>query len=126
MTRPSAGRPDGRPRQKSVDRSGRSMCTNVHRQFSWRAGRPTRSTARELCSLYPGLGRPRGRPMAQRSEIQPLTGDRVVDRQQEFSAVLAQRLVFGLGYKSPSLWAVLKRISRAHFLIFLSVLATSF
>ena len=87
MTWPS----DGRPRQKSVDRSGRPMCTNVHNQFGWRVGRPTRSTPRELCSLdlapvdqavdrqracflYSGLGRPGDRPVAQRSEIWPLAG----------------------------------------------------
>ena len=65
----------GRPSLKSVDRVGRPTCTERARQLGWRAGRPGRSTARELCSLespgrlgrstgqracslYPGLGRP--------------------------------------------------------------------
>jgi len=51
VTWPSAGRLAGRPRQKSVDQSDRLICINVHRHFGWWAGRPTRSTARELCSL---------------------------------------------------------------------------
>ena len=38
----------GRPSLKSVDRVGRPTCTECARQFGWRAGRPTRSTAREL------------------------------------------------------------------------------
>ena len=38
----------GRPSQESVDRVGRPMCTERARHVCWRAGRPTRSTAREL------------------------------------------------------------------------------
>ena len=88
MTRPSAGQPDGRPGQKSVDRSGRPMCTDVHS-----LGRLTaRSTVREC--LLSGNG-PVDRAVdrwviaqfpidrsAQRSIIRPFAVDRAVDRQQ--------------------------------------------
>ena len=108
VTWPSAGRPDGRPRQKSIDRSGQPMCTNVHRSFGWRAGRPTRSTVREFCSmdLAPvdrAVDRQRASALciqasvdrwhiSQKSDRWPV--DRVVDRQQNFFAVLAQGLDF--------------------------------
>ena len=88
---PSAGRPHGRPSQRSVDRAVDWCAQTCTTLFGWGAGRPpdrppessalwiwprsTRwSTGGELCSLYPGLGRPSGRPMAQRSEIWPLAG----------------------------------------------------
>ena len=42
---------NGQPLQKSVDRSGRRTCTNVHASLGWWAGRPGGRPSRELCSL---------------------------------------------------------------------------
>ena len=82
-----------------VDRSGRPTCTqprlggrstgSVDRQRAsalWKWPQSTgRSTGRELCSLYPGLGRPAGRPTSPTVEnmtVEPPV-DRPVDRKLE-------------------------------------------
>ena len=56
------------------------MCTNVHNHFGWWASRPTRSTARELCSLdLAPVDRAVDRQRASALCIQASV-DRVVDR----------------------------------------------
>ena len=92
-----------RPSQRSVDRCAQT-CTAL---FGWRAGRRTRSIARELCSLNL-TGRSTGielllfvsRPWStgrstdgQKSDRWPV--NRAVDRQQEFLLSCPQWLVFG-------------------------------
>ena len=109
--------------QKSIDRSGRPMCIDVHRTI-WLEDR---STARELCSLEMApvnraVDRQRASALCfQASVNRPVDRwhngrkfdrwpiDRAVDRHQIFSAVLAKRIVFVLGYKYPLLWTVLDK-----------------
>ena len=120
--------------------------TDVHKraQTIWLEGRSTDPVNRQRALLSgSGPGRPSGRPAEssalcfQASVDRPVDWwhngrkfdrwpvDRAIDRQQNFSAVLAQRLVFRMGYKYPFIWAIFIRISRPKFSIFLSVL-TSF
>ena len=99
-----------------------SRSTDVHkraRQFGWRAGRLTRSTARELllsespgrlgrstgrelCSLFQATVDRAGRPRLQRSEIWPLAVDRAGRPTAVKAEKLPQRLVF-LAYKEGAL-----------------------
>ena len=120
-TWPSAGR----PLQKSVDRSGRSTCTDVHASLSWWAGRPSR----EFCSLEMApVDRPvyrqralfsvssSGRPTESRCSRFPDPIDRAVDRwlnghkndrwpvdrKGNYALSCCQRADSVLGYKYPS------------------------
>jgi len=123
----------GRPRQKSVDRSDRPMCTSVHDRLGLRAGRPSRSTVQRALLSGSRPGRPGGRPARELCSLDPAsvdravdrwhsdrksdrwTVDRAVDRQQNFLLSLAQRLVFRMGYKYPSLWVALIKNFKSKF-----------
>ena len=96
-----------RPRQKSVDMSDRPMCTNVHSQFGWRAGRPPESSAlwkapvggvdrpaksSALCSRPRSTG-----PVDRGSTVRNMTVGQStgpVDRQPSRLLIWLQRLVF--------------------------------
>ena len=117
MTRPSAGRPDGRPRQKSIDRSGRPMCTNMHSSLGWWAGRPGGRPSRELCYLEMApidrqraaafciQSRSTGRSTGGTTVIKMTVGP--VDRKGKSTLSCCQWAEFLWGYKYPLLWVVL-------------------
>ena len=135
VTWPSAGRPDGRPRQKSVDRFAQT-CTGL---IGWRVGRPSQSTARELCylELAPvdravdrqraaalciqlwSTGRSTGGTTVIKMTVGPV--DRAVDRKGKFALSYYQRADLDWGYKYSISFDDLKRISRAKFSIFQQV-----
>ena len=82
-TWPSAGQLDGRPLQKSVDRSCRPTCTNVHDSVGWWVGRPPessalwnwpRSTGREHLLSVSSPGRPGGWPEVIKMTVGRSTG----------------------------------------------------
>ena len=100
---------------------GRPTCTERTRQFGWRAGRPTRSTARELllsgkprltgrstgrelCSLFPGHGRP-GPSTAGSTVRNLILAGRPGGRPTAVQAVdLALTASFWLAYKRGLSW----------------------
>ena len=111
---------------------GRPMYTDVHGMFGWRTGRPTRSTARELCSLDLALvnravDRQRASALciqasvdwsvdrwhnSQKSDRWPV--DQAVVRQQSFLLSWTPTAIFlrpiNWGYFSQDFWRVFKLV----------------
>ena len=119
---PSAGRPDGRPLQKSVDRSGRPTCINVHDNLGWRAvDRPENSA---LCFQFP-VDRPVDRRHnGHKYDRWPV--DRPVDRKGNLGFSRLQRAEFLWVYKYPLLELISPRFQERKIYIFQVFFSNSF
>ena len=110
-------RSTGRSTKTEVGRSDRSIDVHKRAQPRLASGPVDRAVDRPESSalwIWPrstdqrallsgsGPGRPRGRLIGQSLG----SVDRAVDRKQTFLLNLTHRLVFGMSYKCPSLWAV--------------------